>query len=128
MNGYVGNIDQQTLNNQNFRSVVFTASHSQLVLMSLLPNEDIGLEVHPNVDQFFRIEAGVGKIILNGEESEVKAGDAIVVPAGTQHNLVNTSATDSLKLYTIYSPPQHKDGVIHQTKQQAAADTTDHLN
>ena len=121
MTGYVGNIEEQTLSNQNFRQVLFTASHSQLVVMSLGPNEDIGMEVHPNVDQFFRIEAGEGKVIMNQEEHPIKAGDAIVVPAGTQHNLINSSAVNALKLYTIYSPANHPAGTIHKTKQEAMA-------
>jgi len=116
MTGYVGNIEQLSLSNQNFRQVLFTASHSQLVVMSLGPNEDIGMEVHPNVDQFFRIEAGEGKVIMNQEEHPIKAGDAIVVPAGTQHNLVNLSAANALKLYTVYSPANHPAGTIHKTK------------
>ncbi len=127
MTGYVGNIEEATLNNSNFRQVVFTGPHSQLVLMSLNPNEDIGMEVHPTVDQFFRVESGEGKVVMNGEETNVSAGFAIVVPAGTQHNIINTSAEKQLKVYTIYTPPQHKDGVIHKTKAEAEADETDHL-
>ncbi|MFH1863892.1 MAG: cupin domain-containing protein [bacterium] len=127
MTGYVGNIEEATLNNSNFRQVVFTGPHSQLVLMSLNPNEDIGMEVHPTVDQFFRVESGEGKVVMNGEETNVSAGFAIVVPAGTQHNIINTSAEKQLKVYTIYTPPQHKDGVVHKTKAEAEADTTDHF-
>lgn len=127
MAGYVGKIEELTSANNYFRQVLFTGTHAQLVLMSLLPNEEIGLEVHPNVDQFFRIEKGQGKVIMNGEETLVSDGFAIVVPAGTEHNVINTSATEPLKLYTIYSPPQHKDGVVHKTKAEAEADTTDHL-
>ena len=127
MTGYVGNIEEATLNNSNFRQVVFTGPHSQLVLMSLNPNEDIGMEVHPTVDQFFRVESGEGKVVMNGEETNVSAGFAIVVPAGTQHNIINTSAEKQLKVYTIYTPPQHKDGVVHKTKAEAEADETDHL-
>jgi mannose-6-phosphate isomerase-like protein (cupin superfamily) len=127
MIGYAQNIESLTLANSNFRQVVFTGKFCQLVLMSLAPGEEIGLEVHPNVDQFFRVEKGQGKVVMNGEETAVADGFAIVVPAGTNHNIINTSATDSLKLYTIYSPPQHKDGVIHKTKAEAEADTEDHL-
>lgn len=127
MTGYTGNIEELTLANSNFRQVVVTGKFCQLVLMSLLPNEEIGMEVHPNVDQFFKIEKGQGKVIMNGEETLVSDGFAIIIPAGTNHNVINLSATEALKLYTIYSPPQHKDGVVHQTKAEAEADTTDHL-
>jgi mannose-6-phosphate isomerase-like protein (cupin superfamily) len=127
MAGYVGKIEELTLANDNFRKVIFTAPHSQLVLMSLLPGEEIGLETHDNIDQFFRFEEGEGKVVLNGEESVVSDGFAVVVPAGTAHNVVNTSGTKKLKLYTIYSPAEHRDGVVHKTKAEAEADTTDHL-
>jgi len=127
MAGYVGNIEEITLSNAFFRQVLFTAPHSQLVVMCLQPNEDIGVEVHQNVDQFFRIEEGEGKVVLNGEEHPIKNGDAVVVPAGTQHNVINTSAEKQLKLYTIYSPAQHKDGTVHKTKAEAMADEADHL-
>jgi mannose-6-phosphate isomerase-like protein (cupin superfamily) len=127
MTGYVGNIEEQTLANANFRQVIFTGAHSQLVLMSLLPKEEIGMEVHPNTDQFFRVEKGQGKIIMNGEETAISDGFAMVIPAGTNHNVINLSETDQMKLYTIYSPAQHRDGVIHKTKAEAEADTTDHL-
>ncbi len=127
MTGYVGNIEELTLANSDFRQVLFTGAHSQLVLMSLLPKEEIGMEVHSDVDQFFRVEKGQGKVIMNGEESVISDGIAIVVPAGTQHNLINTSETESLKLYTIYTPPQHKDGTIHKTKAEALADEEDHV-
>lgn len=125
MAGFVTKIETDTLGNDNFRKVIFTAPHSQLVLMSLLPNEEIGMEKHDNVDQFFRIEKGFGKVILNGEEHQISDGFAIVVPAGTEHNVV--AGNDGLKLYTIYSPANHRDGVIHKTKAEAEADTTDHL-
>lgn len=127
MTGYVGNIEKKTEDNENFREVLFTGSHSQLVVMSLLPNEEIGLETHPTVDQFFRVEEGEAKIVMNGEESALKAGDAAVVPAGTEHNVINVSATEKLKLYTIYSPANHPEGTIHKTKQEAmAAEATKH--
>jgi mannose-6-phosphate isomerase-like protein (cupin superfamily) len=119
---YVGPIEKQTLNNTYFRQVLFTAPHSQLVVMCLQPGEEIGDEVHPNVDQFFRIERGEAEFIL-GEKDEypVHEGDAVVVPAGTYHNVVNTSKTALLKLYTIYSPPNHPDGTMHKTKAEAVA-------
>jgi len=127
MRGYVGKIEELTLANSFFRQVIFTGPHSQLVLMSLLPKEEIGMEMHANVDQFFRIEKGRGRVIMNGEESVISDGFAIVVPAGTQHNLINTSETEELKLYTIYSPPNHPDGKIHKTKAEAIADEEDHV-
>ncbi len=126
MAGYVINIEEKTLANEYFREVLFTAPHSQLVVMTLLPNEEIGTETHPDVDQFLRIEEGEGKAILNGEEFIVKSGFAIVVPAGTEHNVINTSSDKKLKLYTIYSPAEHRDKTIHKTKQEALADTEDH--
>ena len=121
MNGYYGHIEQLTLDNNNVRQVLFTAPHSQLVLMSLKPTEDIGEEVH-HVDQFFRFEQGVGEVIIDEEKYQVKDGDAIIVPAGAKHNVINTSETDELKLYTIYSPANHKDGTIHATKAEADAE------
>lgn len=127
MTGYVGKIEELTLANDYFRQVIFTAPHSQLVLMSLNPNEEIGVETHANVDQFFRIEQGEGKVILNGEEHIFSDGYAIVVPAGTIHNIINTASDKKLKLYTIYSPANHKDGTIHKTKQEAIVDEEDHV-
>lgn len=127
MIGYVGPIEQLTEDNINFRQVIFTGKYCQLVVMSLHPSEDIGEEVHGNVDQFFRIEEGEGKVMMNGEEQVFKAGDAIVVPAGTKHNVINTSAEKPLKLYTLYSPPNHPDGKIHKTKAEAMADEHDHV-
>lgn len=123
MAGFVTNIEDNTLGNDNFRKVIFTAPHSQLVLMNLLPNEEIGMEMHDNVDQFFRIEKGSGKVLLNGEEHQISNGFAIVVPAGTEHNVI--AGEEGLKLYTIYSPANHKDGIIHKTKVEAETDTTD---
>lgn len=127
MTGYVGNIEKETLSNDFFRRVIFTGRHSQLVLMSLNPKEEIGIEVHQSVDQFFRVEAGEAKAILNGEKHTVGDGDAILVPSGTNHNIVNTSAVNKLKLYTIYSPANHKDGTIRRTKAEADADKADHV-
>ena len=127
MVGFHTDIEADTLSNTNFRKVIFTAPHSQLVLMTLQPSEDIGMEVHPNVDQFFRFEAGEGKAILDGEEIVFKANDVVIVPAGTNHNIINTSATELLKLYTIYSPANHPDGTIHATKAEAMADENDHV-
>lgn len=121
LTGYCNNIEELTLANSFFRQVVFTGEHAQLVLMSLGPGEEIGMEVHATVDQFFRFEKGEGKVIQNGEEQLVKDGFAVIVPAGTNHNIINTSQTDPLKLYTIYSPPNHPDGTIHKTKADAVA-------
>lgn len=125
---YINNIERETLENENFRKVLFTAQHSQLVAMSLDPLEEIGEETHDKVDQFFRIEKGAGEVIAGGQEKKIGEGDAIVIPAGTKHNLINTSGTDKMKLYTIYSPPEHRDGTVHKTKADAIADTTDHYN
>lgn len=121
MNGYFSHIEAETLSNENFRKVLYTGPHSQLVLMSLLPGEDIGMEVH-TVDQFFRFEQGVGKAVLNGEEVLFKADDALVVPAGTSHNIINTSDSEELKLYTVYSPANHPEGTVHATKSDALED------
>ena len=127
MIGYIDNIEGKTINNDYFREVVFTGKYCQLVVMSLKPGEEIGSEVHKNVDQFFRIEKGKGKVIINGMENQFINGVGIVVPAGSEHNVINISTSNDLKLYTIYSPPQHKDGIIHKTKKDAMADETDHL-
>lgn len=122
MNAYFGKIEDLTLSNSFFRQVLFTGTHAQLVVMSLKPNEEIGNEVHNGVDQFFRIEKGAGKFVLNGtEEHLVTDGDVVVIPAGTYHNVINTSMTEELKLYTIYSPPNHPDGTVHKTKAEAMA-------
>lgn len=120
---YFENIEEATLENNNFRKVAFTGPHSQVVLMSLLPGEDIGNEVH-HVDQFFRIEGGEGKAIVDGEEFGVSDGSAVLVPEGLEHNFINTGDTP-LKLYTIYSPVNHIDGRVHATKADALADTED---
>jgi len=121
MKGFVTNIEKDTLDNNFFRKVIFTARHNQLVLMSLKPQEEIGEEVHDTLDQFFRFEKGEGKVVIEGEEFPIGDGSAVVIPAGTKHNIVNTSSTEPLKLYTIYSPPNHKDGTIHQTREEAEA-------
>ena len=122
MTGYVGSIEKTTLKNKYFRRVLFTGKYSQLVVMSLLPGEEIGNEVHPHVDQFFRIELGKAKFVLNGNEKHlVQDGGAVVVPAGTYHNVINTSATKPLKLYTVYAPANHPDGTVHKTKAEAQA-------
>lgn len=123
MKGYVVHIEQLTLENENFRKVLYTSKHSQLVLMTLKPSEEIGMEVHPDNDQFFRIEKGQGKVIIDGNEYAIGDGSAVVVPAGAKHNVINISDQNELKLYTIYSPAHHRDGVVHVTKVQAEADT-----
>jgi mannose-6-phosphate isomerase-like protein (cupin superfamily) len=122
MKGYTTNIEKDTLENNNFRKVLYTGKHSQLVLMSLAPKEEIGVEIHEENDQFFRFEKGQGKCIIDGNEYDVGDGVAIVVPAGAQHNIINVSETEELKLYTIYSPAHHKDGVIRATKEEAEKD------
>ncbi len=119
MTGYHGPIEDLTLDNHNFRKVLFTGSNLQLVLMSLKPGEDIGFEIHEEHDQFFRFEGGIGEVIIDDNHYVVKDGDAVVVPAGSRHNVSNTSKTDSLRLYTIYAPPEHPDGTVHSTKEEA---------
>jgi mannose-6-phosphate isomerase-like protein (cupin superfamily) len=128
MTGYVGPIEKVTEDNNFFRQVLFTGQYSQLVVMCLQGGEEIGNEVHPKVDQFFRIEEGDAKFVFNGkEEHMVGDGDAVVVPAGTYHNVINTSSTKPLKLYTIYSPPNHPDGTVHKSKAEAdAAEVAEH--
>ena len=121
MKGYNGNIEKLTLENDKFRKVIYTGKNCQLVLMSLVPNEDIGMEVHSENDQFFRFESGTGKVIIDGNEYDVEDGSAIVVPAGAEHNIINTSSSEALKMYTIYSPPHHKEGIERQTKEEAEA-------
>ncbi|KKQ77956.1 MAG: cupin [Candidatus Zambryskibacteria bacterium RIFCSPLOWO2_01_FULL_39_39] len=117
---YVKNLEKDTVENDNFRKVLNTTEKSQLVVMSLLPGEDIGEEVH-DVDQFIRLEEGEGKAVLNGEEFDIEDDWAIVVPAGARHNIINTGEKE-MKLYTIYTPPEHKDGTVHPTKADAIAD------
>ncbi len=121
MKGFVTNIEKDSIENDYFRKVLYTSKNLQLVLMSLRPMEDIGEEVH-ELDQFIRVEAGVGKSVLDGEERELEDGVAVVVPAGTKHNIINTSADRPMKLYTLYSPPNHRDGVLHKTKAEAESD------
>lgn len=125
MKGFNANIEREVLENRNFRRVLYTGKHSQLVLMSLKPREEIGMETHPDNDQFFRFEKGEGKCVIDGKEYSLWDGSVIVVPAGAEHNIINTSATQDLKLYTIYSPPHHKDGVVRFTKEEAEADSPD---
>ncbi len=119
MKGYFGHIEDLTLQNNNFRQVIFTGNQSQLVLMTLQPNEEIGMETHHGNDQLFRFESGIGKVIIGDESFEVKDGDCVVIPSGTAHNIINTSASDFLKMYTIYSPAHHPEGTIHVTKAEA---------
>jgi len=121
MKGFKTNIEKDTLENKNFRKVLYTAKHCQLVLMSLKSAEEIGEEVHKENDQFFRFESGKGKCIIDGNEYEVEDGDAVIIPAGARHNVINTHSSEDLKMYTIYSPPHHKDGIIHSTKKEAEA-------
>lgn len=120
--GYKNNIEKLTLENENFRKVLYTGTHSQLVLMALKPKEEIGMEIHKDNDQFFRFEKGEGKVFIDGNEYIVSDGDAVIVPLGAEHNVVNISQTESLKLYTIYSPAHHKDGIVRATKTEAEAD------
>jgi mannose-6-phosphate isomerase-like protein (cupin superfamily) len=121
MKGFNIDIEEATLENGNFRKVLYTSKHSQLVLMSLKPLEEIGMEVHEENDQFFRFEKGLGLCIIDGNEYEVGDGFAVVVPAGAQHNIINISETEELKLYTIYSPAHHKDKIVRATKKEAEA-------
>jgi mannose-6-phosphate isomerase-like protein (cupin superfamily) len=121
MKGFFTDIEKQTLENENFRKVLYTGKHSQLVLMSLKPKEDIGMEVHEENDQFFRFEKGQGKCVIGEHEYQVSDGSVIVVPAGAMHNVINLSETEDLKLYTIYSPAHHKDGIVRKTKAEAAS-------
>lgn len=126
MAGYVINIEKKSLENSFFREVLFTASHVQLVVMSLAPGEEIGLETHDGIDQFIRVEAGQGKALLNGQEHTLEDGSAVVIPAGTEHNIINTSQQEPLKLYTLYSPPEHPDGTVHKDKAEAVEYEKEH--
>lgn len=121
MKGYVQDIEAIAIGNEDFRQVLYTASNCQLVVMALKPQEEIGAEVH-KLDQFFRVEEGHGEAVLDGVRTAIQAGSAVVVPAGARHNIINTG-TESLKLYTIYSPPNHRDGVVHHTRADAEADS-----
>ncbi len=121
MKGYIINIEKETKKNTDFRHVLYTGKHSQLVLMSLKPGEEIGEETHETVDQFFRFETGEGKVIIDGVEHRVKDGSGVIVPAEARHNVINTSKRANLRLYTIYSPPEHQDGVARRTKKEAMA-------
>jgi mannose-6-phosphate isomerase-like protein (cupin superfamily) len=124
--GYVTNIETRTLENDNYREVLFTGPNDQLVVMSIAPGDEIGMETHDDVDQFVRVEAGQGRAILDGQEHALEDGSAVVIPAGTKHNIVNVSATEPLKLYSIYSPPEHPDGTVHRTKAEADAYEREH--
>jgi len=126
MAGYVVNIEEKTVDNNFFREVLFTAQRVQLVVMSLGPGEEIGLETHDDGDQFIRVEAGKGIAILDGEEHDLEDGSAVVIPAGVQHNIINSSPQQSLKLYTIYSPPEHPDGTVNKDKAAALAYEKEH--
>jgi mannose-6-phosphate isomerase-like protein (cupin superfamily) len=119
MSGYSINIEDKTLQNHNFREVLYTGPHSQLVVMTLQVGEEIGMETHADRDQFIRVESGEGEAILDGERHALEDGVAVVIPAGTEHNVVNTSRTEPLRLYTVYSPAEHPDGTIHRTKAEA---------
>jgi len=119
MTGYHVDIEKKTEENEFFREVLYTGPHSQLVVMSIGVGEDIGMETHDDIDQFIRIEGGTGKAVLDDDEYELKDGSAVVIPAGTKHNVINTSPEKALKLYTVYTPPEHPDGVVHKTKAEA---------
>lgn len=121
MVGYVTNIEQATLENEDYRRVLFTGPNTQLVLMTLKPGEEIGLETHEEHDQFVRVEAGSGKVRLNDDEHPLSDGVSVVIPAGTRHNVINTSSTEPLRLYTLYSPPEHPEGTVHRTKAEEPA-------
>jgi len=126
MAGFSINIETETLDSNNFRRVLYTAPHSQLVVMTLQPGEEIGLETHDDGDQFIRVEAGQGEAVLDGERHPLSDGVAVVIPAGAEHNVINTSTTEPLRLYTVYSPPEHPDGTVHQTKEEAEAYELEH--
>ncbi len=126
MKGFCGNIEELTVNNDSFRHVLYTGKNSQLVLMNIAVGSEIGAETHPDNDQFFRFEKGQGEVIIDGNKYNVKDGDAVVIPAGAEHNVINTSATEALQAYTIYAPPHHKDGIIRTTKQDAETNGEDY--
>lgn len=125
MKGYKGTIEKLTVENTDFRHVLYTGKHAQLVLMSLKPNEEIGMETHTENDQFFRFESGTGMVIIDETQYMVKDGDAVIVPAGAQHNVINISTTEPLKLYTIYSPSHHKDGIVRKSREEAIQNEED---
>jgi mannose-6-phosphate isomerase-like protein (cupin superfamily) len=125
MKGICINIEEETLKNNNFRQVLYTGKNTQLVLMVIEPGSEIGSEVHTENDQFFRFEEGEGKVIIDENEYLVSDGTAVVVPAGSRHNVINTSSTQKLKLYTLYSPPHHKDKIVRATKEEAEANEAD---
>ncbi len=126
MAGFHTNIEKKSLENEYFREVLFTGPHSQLVVMSLKPGEDIGQETHDDIDQFIRVEGGRGQAVLDGQKIDLEDGSAVVIPAGTEHNIINTSNSDSLKLYTLYTPPEHPDRTIHKNKAEAMAYEREH--
>lgn len=119
MSGYSINIEEKTLAGNNFREVLYSTARSQLVIMTLQPGEEIGLERHEGHDQFIRVEAGEGVAVLDGEEHRLEDGVAVVIPAGTEHNVINTSPSEAMRLYTLYTPPEHPDGIVHATKAEA---------
>ena len=125
MKGFVHDIEHLAVKNSDFRRVLYTAKHCQLVLMALKPKEEIGAELH-KLDQFFRVEEGIGEAVLDGVRTTIKAGFAVLVPAGAKHNIINTGSVP-LKLYTLYAPPNHRDGVVHHTRKEAEADM-EHFN
>ncbi|HSQ64600.1 MAG TPA: cupin domain-containing protein [Polyangiaceae bacterium] len=126
MIGFATNIEARARQNENFRQVLYTAPHSQLVVMTLRPGEDIGLERHERGDQFIRVESGRGEAVIDGKKYALADGVAVVIPAGAEHNVINTSASEPLRLYTLYSPPEHASGTVHKTKEDAERDTHDH--
>ncbi len=125
---FVTNIEQDSIENKDFRRVLYTTKDMQIVVMSISPGEDVGLEIHKNIDQFFRVEEGEGRVIFNGKEFLVKKGFAFVVPQGTKHNIVNTSLTKDLKIYTVYAPPRHKKDTVHVTRDDAMKDEKDQFD
>lgn len=125
MKGFRSDIEKATLGNSNFREVLYTGQNTQLVLMSLKPGEEIGLETHEENDQFFRFEAGEGEVVIDGNRHAVSDGVAVIVPAGAEHNVKNTSQSEELKMYTLYSPPHHKDQIVRATKEEAEANEED---